>query len=87
MDSEVKSFIIEAPNEKICVDEAKALRAVAVGEDANICKNGSVESGIQVYPVESTDFLETDGYVAKELDKDVVIGDNLCHMRQSTGVT
>ena len=36
--------------------------------------------------MESTDFLEIGGYVAKETDKDVVIGDNLSLM-QSKGIT
>ena len=38
-DGEVNSFIIEEPTERICIGEAKALGAVAVGVDANFCEN------------------------------------------------
>ena len=72
-DDEVNSFIIEVPTEKISVDEAKALGAVALGVNANICENEHVESEVEeVDPVETV--------------KDVAIGDNLSLM-QSTGVT
>ena len=37
-DGEISSFIIEAPAEEICVDEATTVGAVAVGVDANFRK-------------------------------------------------
>ena len=52
--------------------------AVAFETNANICKHEHAESEIdEVDPVESIDFLEIGGYVAKESVKDVAIGVNL----------
>ena len=72
-DGEINSFIIEAPAEKIRVDEATTVGAVAVGVDANFRKedNGEVE---EVNFVDNVCFLETAGCVAKESVRDVVIG-------------
>ena len=69
----------------MCVDEAKALGAVAVGVDANFCENDVVESELEeeVDPVDGIDFLEIGGYVAKESVNDVVIGDNLSHEQRA----
>ena len=84
-DGEISSFIIEAPAEKICIDKATTVGAVAVGVDANFRKedNGEVE---EIDFVDNVNFLETDDYVAKESVKDVAIGDNLSVM-QITGIT
>ena len=79
----VNSFMIEVPTGKICVDEAKALGAVAVGVDANFCENNIVKGELGVDPVDDVNFLEIGDYVAKESVNDVAIGVNL----QSTGVT
>ena len=75
-DGEVNSFRIEVPTEKICIDEAKALGAVAVGVDVNFCENDVVEGELGVDPV---DFMEIGGYVTKE---SVNLSDE-----QSTGIT
>ena len=64
-DGKVNSFIIEVPTEKVCVDEAKALGAVAVGVDANFCENDVVEGELGVDPVD-VNFMEIGGYVTKE---------------------
>ena len=86
-DGERNSFIIELPAEKICVDEATPLGAVAVGVDANLSKKDDVKSVVEeVDFVDNVNFLETGGYVAKVSAKDVAIGDNLSLM-QSTGIT
>ena len=86
-DGERNSFIIELPAEKICVDEATPLGAVAVGVDANLSKKDDVRSEVkEVDFVDNVNFLETGGYVTKESAKDVAIGDNLSLM-QSTGIT
>ena len=54
--------------------------AVALGVNANICENEHVKSEVEeVDPVDSIDFLEIGGYVAKESVNDVAIGDNLSH--------
>ena len=78
-DGEISSFIIEAPAEKIRVDEATTVGTEAVGVDANFRKedNDEVE---EVDFVDNVNFLETDDYVAKESVKDVAIGDNLSLM-------
>ena len=85
-DGEVNSFIIEVPTEKICVDEARALGAVAVGVDANFCENDVVEGELGVDPVDDVNFMEIGDYVAKESVNDVAIGFNLSD-EQSKGVT
>ena len=55
-----------------------SVEAVAFETNANICKHEHAESEIdEVDPVESIDFLEIGGYVAKESVKDVAIGVNL----------
>ena len=84
-DGEISSFIIEAPAEKIRVNEATTVGAVVVGVEANFREedNGEVE---EVDFVDNVNFLETDDYVAKESVKDVAIGDNLSLM-QSAGIT
>ena len=84
-DGEINSFVIEAPAEKIRVDEATIVETVAFGVDANFRKedNGEVE---EVDFVDNVNFLETADYVAEESVKDVAIGDNLPVM-QITGIT
>ena len=68
-------------------EDSVPVGAVALEANANRCDNEHVESEVEeVDPVERTDFLEIGGYVAKETDKDVVIGDNLSLM-QSRGIT
>ena len=64
------------------------VEAVTLEVNANICENEHVKSDVEeeVDPVESIDFLEIGGYVAKETVKDVAMGDNLSFM-QSTGIT
>ena len=86
-DGEISSFTIEVPAEKIRVDQATTLRAVAVGVDATISKKDYVKSVVEeVDFVDNVNLLETGGYVAKESAKDVAIGDNLSLVR-STGIT
>ena len=84
-DGEISSFVIEVPAEKICVDEATTVGAVAVGVDAYFRKedDGEVE---EVDFVDNVNFLETVDYVAKESVKDEAIGDSLSLM-QITGIT
>ena len=84
-DGEISSLIIKLPAEKIRVDKATTVGAVAVGVDANFRKevNGEVE---EVDFVDNVNFLEPGGYVAKESVKYVAIGDNLSLM-QITGIT
>ena len=83
-DGEISSLIIKLPAEKIRVDEATTVGAVAIGVDANFKKedNGEVE---EVDFVNNVNFLETADYVAEESVKDAAIGDNLSHM-QITGI-
>ena len=51
--------------------------------DANISKSGHVEGEVEeVNPVDSIDFLEIGGYVAKESVNDVAIGENLTHAQR-----
>ena len=83
-DVEINSFVIEVPAEKICVDEATPVRAVAVGVDANFRKEDVGEVGVNF--VDNVCFLETVDYVAKESVKDEAIGDNLSLM-QIAGIT
>ena len=85
-DGEVNSFIIEVSTEKICLDEAKALGAIAVGVDANFSENDVVEGELGVDPVDDVNFMEIGGYIAKESVNDVAIVVNLSD-EQSTGVT
>ena len=86
-DGEINSFIIEVPAEKICVERASPLGAVAVGVDANLSKKDGFKSVVEeINFVANVNFLETGGYVAKEFAKDVAIGDNLSLM-QITGIT
>ena len=81
---EISSFIIEVPAEKIHVDEATTVGAVAVGVDANFRKEDDGEVGVNF--VHNVCFLETDDYVTEESVKDVAIGCGLSHM-QITGIT
>ena len=61
-----------------------SIGAVAVETNANICKSRHVESEVEeVDPVESTNFLEIGGYVAKESVNDVAIRDNLSHEQRA----
>ena len=84
-DGEINPFIVEVPAEKICINEATTLGAVAVGVDANISKSELIKvEGVD--PVDDVNFLEIGGYVAQELVEDVAVGDNLSLM-QSTGIT
>jgi len=54
--------------------------AAALETNANICKNEHVQSEVEEFDsMESIDFLEIGGYVAKESVNDVAIGDNLSH--------
>ena len=85
-DGERNSFIIEVPAEKIRVDEATILRAVAVGVNTVSSKNDIVKGKLGVDPVNDVNFLEIGGYVANETVEDVAIGDNLS-LTQSTGIT
>ena len=85
-DGEVNSFIIEVPTEKICVDEAKALGAVAVGVGTAISKDDVVEGELGVDPKDDVNFMEIGDYVAKESVNDVAIGVNLSD-EQSRGIT
>ena len=85
-DGEVNSFIIEVPTEKICVDEATALGAVAVGVDTNFCENDVVKGELGVDQVDVNFLLEIGGYVTKETVNDVAIGVNPSD-EQSTGIT
>ena len=84
-DGEISSFITEAPAERIHVDKATTVGAVAVGVDAYFRKedNGEVE---EVDFVDNVNFQETNDYVIEESVNDVAIGDNLSHM-QITGIT
>ena len=86
-DSEINAFVIEVPTERICVDEAVHLRAVAVGVDADLSKKDNVKSVVEeVDFVDNVNFIKTADYVAEESVKDVAIGDNLSLM-QITGIT
>ena len=85
-DGEVNSFIIEVPTEKICVDEATSLGAVAVGVDTNFCENDVVKGELGVDQVDVNFLLEIGGYVTKETVNDVAIGVNPSD-EQSTGIT
>ena len=84
-DGEINSFVIEVPAEKICVDEATTVGAIAVGVDANFRMedDGEVE---EVNFVDNVCFMETDGCGAEQSVKDEAIGDNLSLM-QITGIT
>ena len=65
-------------------EDPVSVGAVAVGTNANISKNEQVESEVEeVDPVDSIDFLEIGGYVAKESVNDVTIGDNLSHEQRA----
>ena len=65
-------------------EDPVSVGAVAVETNANICKNEHVESEVEeVDPVDSIDFLEIGGYVAKESVNDVAIGDNLSHEQRA----
>ena len=84
-DGEINSFVIEVPAEKIHVDEATTVGAVAVGVDADLSKrDDSVVEEVNF--VDNVCFLETAGCVAKESVKDVAIGGNPSLM-QITGLT
>ena len=61
-DGEIDSFIIEVPAEKIRVNEAKTLGAVAVGVDAKISKSDNVKGEVEgVDPVDDGDWYGQDG--------------------------
>ena len=61
-------------------EDSLPIGAVAVEVNATSSKNENVKSEVdEVDPVESTDFLEIGGYVAKESVNDVAMGDNLSH--------
>ena len=65
-------------------EDPVSVGAVAVETNTNICKNEHVESEVEeVDPVDSIDFLEIGGYVAKESVNDVTIGDNLSHEQRA----
>ena len=83
-DDEINPFVNEAPAERIPVDKATTVGAVAVGVDANFRKEDDGE--VEVNFVDNVNVLKTGGYVAKESVKDVAIGDNLFLM-QITGIT
>ena len=86
-DGEINSFVIEVPAERIRVDEATTVGAVAVGVDADLSKRNNVKSVVEeVNFVENVNVLKIGGYVAEELVKDVAIGESLSHM-QITGIT
>jgi len=91
IDGEINPFIIDVPAEKIRVDEATTLGAVAVGMETTSRKSDYVEGEVEEV-VDSVNFLVTDGYVAKESIDDVAIGDYLTDNRsilleQSRGMT
>ena len=87
-DGEINFFIIELPAEKICLDKATPLGAVAVWVDSNLSKKDDVKSVVEVDFIDNVNFLETGyrNYVAEESVKDVAIGDDLSLM-QITGIT
>ena len=64
-------------------EDSVPVGAVAVKVNANICENEHVESEVEVDPVDSIDFLEIGGYVAKESVNDVAIGDKLSHKQRA----
>ena len=65
-------------------EDSVSVGAVAVETNANICMSGHVESEVEeVDPVDSIDFLEIGGCVAKESVNDVAIGDNLSHVQMA----
>ena len=69
-DVEINSFVIEVRAEKICVDEATTVGAIAVGVDAVISKRDNVKSVVEeVDFVDNVNVLETDGYVAERQSK------------------
>ena len=84
-DSEINSFRIEVPAEKIHVGEVTTLGAVAVGMDANLRKEDDGEVELVDF-IDNVNLLESGGYVPKESVKDVAIGDNLSLM-QITAIT
>ena len=85
LDGEINPIISKVPAKKVRVVEATTVGAVAVGMETTNSKRDCVEVQVEEV-VDDVNFLETDGYVAKESVKDVAVGDNVCHM-QSTGVT
>ena len=62
-------------------EDSVSVGAVAVEVNANEHVKSEVED--EVYPVDNIDFLEIDGYVAKESVNDVAIGDNLTHEQRA----
>ena len=83
-DGEINSFVIKAPAERIPVDKATTVGAVAVGVDANFRKEDDGEVGVNF--VDYVDFMGTDGYVAEQSVRDEAIGDSLS-VTQITGIT
>ena len=82
-DGEISSFIIELPAEKICLDEATPLGAVAVWVESNLSKKDDVKSVVEeVDFVDNVNFLETGhrSYDAEESVKDVAIGVGLSRL-------
>ena len=61
--------------------DSGSIGAVAVEMNANICKRGSEVE--EVDPVDSIDFLEIGGYVAKESVNDVAIRGNPSHEQRA----
>ena len=65
-------------------EDSAPVGAVGVEVNANVSKSGHVESEVEeVDPVDSIDFLEIGGYVAKESVDDVAIGGNLTHEQRA----
>ena len=59
-------------------EDSVPVGAVSLEVNSNICENEHVESEVEgADPVDSIDFLDIGGYVAKESVKDVTIRDNL----------
>ena len=62
-DGEINSFIIEVPAERIHIDEATTVGAVAVGVDAKLGEKDNVKSVVEeVDFVDNVYLLETGGY-------------------------
>ena len=91
LDGEINSFISKVPAKKVRVVEATNLGAVAVGMETTSSNSDYVKSEVEEV-LDNVNFLETDGYVAKESIDDVAIGDYLTDDRsilleQSRGMT
>ena len=65
-------------------EDSVPVGAVAVEVNAISSENEHVASEVEeVDPVDSIDFLQIGGYVAKESATDVAIGDNLSHVQRA----